>query len=323
MKRKILVLFAVLFAFVLLFAACGEEKQPQTNPNPQNQNGNTEQGGKTDTPTDNPDTPMPDEHKHTVGEWIVDTEPNCTEAGSKHQVCAECGETIKAEAIPATGHTHGEWVTDKEPTCTEVGSKHRTCTICGNVENETISTTRHIEVVDPAVIATCTTEGKTEGSHCSVCKTIIKAQVAIPPSHNYQNLICTVCGNSMVTKNETGKEYYDKNGLSVTLISYVATPKEGYTEYTIQYTIKNVTPDSKLMPGSFKLFFADDTGESQYGFFNYLYYGESITQTYTWKILQNQKVLVLEYNADDPEAGLSGAFFRNKPVSDTFHWFIE
>ena len=35
-------------------------------------------------------------------------------------------------------------------------------------------------VVDEAVSATCTTEGKTEGSHCSVCGVVIVAQQVIP-----------------------------------------------------------------------------------------------------------------------------------------------
>ncbi|HBH96012.1 MAG TPA: hypothetical protein DDX91_09675, partial [Ruminococcaceae bacterium] len=38
----------------------------------------------------------------------------------------------------------------------------------------------HTKVVDPAVEATCTEAGKTEGSHCSACGTVIKAQETIP-----------------------------------------------------------------------------------------------------------------------------------------------
>ena len=37
----------------------------------------------------------------------------------------------------------------------------------------------HTEVIDEAVAATCTTPGKTEGAHCSVCGTVIKAQEEI------------------------------------------------------------------------------------------------------------------------------------------------
>ncbi len=39
---------------------------------------------------------------------------------------------------------------------------------------------RHMVVIDPAVEATCTSEGKTEGSHCSSCGEILEAQQVIP-----------------------------------------------------------------------------------------------------------------------------------------------
>ena len=46
--------------------------------------------------------------------------------------------------------------------------------------NNNITTQMHVLVTDAAVAATCTTAGKTEGSHCSVCKEIITAQKNIP-----------------------------------------------------------------------------------------------------------------------------------------------
>ena len=73
---------------------------------------------------------------HTDGEWITDKEPNCTEDGSKHQVCSVCNDTIETAVIRATGHTEGEWITDANATCTEDGSKHQICSVC----NDTIKT---------------------------------------------------------------------------------------------------------------------------------------------------------------------------------------
>lgn len=43
----------------------------------------------------------------------------------------------------------------------------------------------HIEVIDEAVLPTCTTTGLTEGSHCSLCNEIIKAQTIVPVTGHY------------------------------------------------------------------------------------------------------------------------------------------
>lgn len=54
------------------------------------------------------------------------------------------------------------------------------CKECGDVVVVTAKAPGHTEVEDAAVVATCTAEGKTAGSHCSVCNTVIKAQEVIP-----------------------------------------------------------------------------------------------------------------------------------------------
>ena len=52
----------------------------------------------------------------------------------------------------------------------------------------------HNVVKDEAVEPTCTTEGKTEGSHCSVCNEVLKPQEIIPVlGHNFKDGICTRC----------------------------------------------------------------------------------------------------------------------------------
>ncbi len=125
---------------------------------------------------------------------------------------------------------------------------------------------------------------------------------------------------SNLTMNDIGVTYTDSKGLSVTLNSYSKNETSGYTEYSINYTLTNNVPDSKIMEGTFKLFFTDNTGEPQYGGFDYLFFGDSINRSYTWKVLNSQQVLTLEYNADDSDTGLNGAFFRNKPKASSFHW---
>ena len=76
-------------------------------------------------------------------------------------------------------HKFSTWTTTKNATCTQVGTKSRKCTVCGKTETQTIAKTGHKSVTDKTISATCTTDGKTEGSHCSVCNTVIKVQTVI------------------------------------------------------------------------------------------------------------------------------------------------
>ena len=75
-------------------------------------------------------------------------------------------------------HAYQEAVT-KAASCTEKGIKTYTCS-CGDSYTKEIPALGHKEVIDAAVKPTETTEGKTQGSHCSVCGTILKKQETIP-----------------------------------------------------------------------------------------------------------------------------------------------
>ena len=55
----------------------------------------------------------------------------------------------------------------------------------------------HFEVIDPAVEPTCTTDGKTEGKHCSICGEVLVAQKEITSSGHHildNNNKCDSCG---------------------------------------------------------------------------------------------------------------------------------
>ena len=156
---------------------------------------------------------------HTFGTWTTTKNATCTQVGTKSRKCTVCGKTetqtiaktghksvtdkaipatcttdgktegshcsvcgavIKAQdTIKATGHKFGNWTTIKPATCTESGTQIRKCETCGATESKSLSAKGHTEVVDKAIPATCTTDGKTEGSHCSVCGAVIKAQTTI------------------------------------------------------------------------------------------------------------------------------------------------
>ena len=75
-------------------------------------------------------------------------------------------------------HSFSSWTTVKKANCTEDGVNERYCA-CGEKQSQSVSATGHTKVIDDAVAATCTTEGKTEGKHCTVCNEVIVAQTTI------------------------------------------------------------------------------------------------------------------------------------------------
>lgn len=60
----------------------------------------------------------------------------------------------------------------------------------------TVNNHEHTKVIDiPAVAATCTTDGRTEGSHCSECGEILSKSEVIPATgHKMVYKVCSVCG---------------------------------------------------------------------------------------------------------------------------------
>jgi len=101
--------------------------------------------------------------------------------------CSVCNTVIKAQTTTAAlGHSWDSGKVTKAATCTTAGTKTYTCTRCKKTRTETIAATGHKVVKDAAVAATCETAGKTEGSHCSVCGTVLKAQTTTAAlGHDY------------------------------------------------------------------------------------------------------------------------------------------
>ena len=91
--------------------------------------------------------------------------------------------------IPNKDHVHayGEWTTPKKANCTNVGVNERYCS-CGEKQTQLIRALGHDEVIDSSVAVTCTTDGKTEGKHCSRCGAVLIEQTVISSSgHKYNN----------------------------------------------------------------------------------------------------------------------------------------
>ena len=153
---------------------------------------------------------------HTYGSAVITKQPTCTSEGTKTKTCTQCGATVtetiaklshsytttvvaptctadgytlhkcsvcgtsyKDNTTKATGHSYGNSVVTKQPTCTSEGTAIKTCTKCNATVTEKLPAKGHTAVTDKGYPATCTTAGKTDGSHCSVCNTVIKVQAVI------------------------------------------------------------------------------------------------------------------------------------------------
>jgi hypothetical protein len=124
--------------------------------------------------------------------------------------------------------------------------------------------------------------------------------------------------NSVIAENEwceIGVEYRAVDGLTVILHSFNIIEKTGSYQYTILYTLRNDNPDQKILEGAFKLYYRDESGGlPQYGFFDYLFPGDSKTRSYTFEELKSKLFDVLEYHHDN--------FFSNEPLPDSLKWKV-
>ena len=114
---------------------------------------------------------------HKYADTVV--APTCTTNGYTLHKCSVCGTSYKDSTTNATGHSYGNSVVTKQPTCTSEGTAIKTCTKCNATVTEKLPAKGHTAVTDKGYPATCTTAGKTDGSHCSVCNTVIKVQTVI------------------------------------------------------------------------------------------------------------------------------------------------
>ena len=139
---------------------------------------------------------------HADKNLVEAVEATCTENGSvSYYECSYCQAKFDADdaelliedettlVISAIGHSIST-VDAVAATCTEEGHEaYYVCDVCSVkfadaeglevIEDDNtlvITATGHTEVIDTAVAATCTTNGLTEGSHCSVCQTVLTAQ---------------------------------------------------------------------------------------------------------------------------------------------------
>ena len=153
----------------------------------------------------------------------------CTEAGlTDGEKCSVCHAVIvEQKEIPALGHSWGEWTVTTPASCTATGEETRTCDRCAATEKRELAKTGHTEVVDPAVGATCTEPGKTEGKHCSVCNAVIKAQEVIPAKGHTEVIDTAVAPTCTEPGKTEGKHCSVCNTV---LVAQEVIPAKGHTE---------------------------------------------------------------------------------------------
>ena len=124
-------------------------------------------------------------------EQSVTKEATCTEDGEWTFTCS-CGKSY-TQVKPKTGHSCDAVVTD--PTCTEIGYTIHTCANCDfSYITDIVAALGHTEEILPAVAATCTEDGLTEGKKCSICNEILIEQEVIPATgHTWKGTGCEDC----------------------------------------------------------------------------------------------------------------------------------
>ena len=141
---------------------------------------------------------------HKYADTVV--APTCTTDGYTLHKCSVCGTSYKDNTTKATGHSYGNSVVTKQPTCTSEGTKTKTCTKCNATVTEKLPAKGHTAVTDKGYPATCTTAGKTDGSHCSVCNTVIKAQTVLNATGHKSSAWITDKAASIGVKGSKHKE---------------------------------------------------------------------------------------------------------------------
>ena len=194
--------------------------------------------------------------------FFSDQQKNHWKIGEKHEFIIAISSsayttipvTIVEKSAPCTTHIWDNGKVTKTATCTATGVKTYTCTKCGETKTETIKATGHKAVTDKAVAATCTTAGKTAGSHCSVCNTVITAQKTIPATgHSYDAGKIT----KAATATATGVKTYTCTKCKATKTETI--PALGLKAPTLKVTVNS--------NGTFKLSWNKVTGATRYGIY--------------------------------------------------------
>lgn len=146
--------------------------------------------------------------EHTLEKTTV-VDPTCTEQGYTIYTCTACGETVKADFVPANGHSYEESVV--APTCEKDGYTNHVCSVCGDSYVADYVDAAGHDCETETVPATCLGYGFVRES-CKHCDYSVITEITAPLGHDYQAVVtaptldeggytthtCSRCGDSYV-----------------------------------------------------------------------------------------------------------------------------
>ena len=157
--------------------------------------------------------------EHTLEKTTV-VDPTCTEQGYTIYTCTACGETLKADFVPANGHSYEASVV--APTCEKDGYTNHVCSVCGDSYRDNYVDAAGHQYTLTVTAPTCTAAGYT--THlCSVCGHSYVDSIVPATGHSYEDTVtaptctaagytthtCSVCGHSYINSvvPATGHDY--------------------------------------------------------------------------------------------------------------------
>lgn len=248
---------------------------------------------------------------HAFGEWEILKEATCIEDGERTRSCLNCDDAVEIETLPAVGHKYGRWENTQKATCIEEGVQIRKCKICANEESKSLGLGNHsFGEWEITLEPTCVQRGARR-KICTLCG-LEETSWIRESDHDYVDMVCTACQKEQYRFCERYEFYDTVDGLSVKVKDITVTEREGYNQVRLNWTVENVTENSEITHGQFKLHLADGSVEMMYGMFPSLFYKEKFDFFYDWKLLKDKEVIFVEY----VPWGQNG----KTPVEDAPHW---